>query len=272
MHRWPLGAEGCLLKLQINCNLLYDFDPGVELIASIQVAEWPGLKILSEQLTLTPDTPVMQDAPDHHGERRFRAAPVEQTRIEYTATVENGRLAPLPSDAAQHAWCDLPAYALDYLLPSRFCPSDRFTRFVSDKFLQHETGGARVHAVLAWIRQHISYVGGVSDAETTAERSFVDRAGVCRDFSHLGISFCRALNIPARIVSAYAWKLDPPDFHAVFEVYLSGSWWMVDPTGLAPIEGLVRIGTGRDAADIAFLTTSGACTSLEQSVAVTEVQ
>lgn len=242
------------------------------MIASIQVAEWPGLKILSEQLTLTPDLPVLQDEPDYHGERRFRAAPSAQTRLEYSATVENGRLAALPANAVQHAWCDLPDFTLDYLLPSRFCPSDRFTRFVSDKFLHLESGGARVLAVLDWIHQHISYIGGVSDAETTAERSFVDRAGVCRDFSHLGISFCRALNIPARIVSAYAWKLDPPDFHAVFEVYLSGSWWMVDPTRMAPIEGLVRIGTGRDAADIAFLTTSGPCTSIEQSVSVKSLQ
>ena len=251
---------------------MFDFDPGVELIASIQAANWPGLKIKSEALCLSPDTHVFQDKPDRHGERRFRAAPSGRTRIAYSAVVDNGRLAPLPSDAPQLAWCDLPDFTLEYLMPSRFCPSDRFTRFVSDKFAYIENGGARVLAVLDWINQHISYIGGVSDSETTAERSFVDRAGVCRDFSHLGISFCRALNIPARIVSAYAWRIDPPDFHAVFEVFLGGSWWMVDPTQLAPIEGLVRIGTGRDAADIAFLTTSGGAYSVEHSVTVRAIE
>ncbi len=239
------------------------------MIASLQVAKWPGLKIHSESLHLSPDIPVIQDKPDHHGERRFRAAPTARTQITYGALVDNGRLMSLPPDAPQLAWCDLPDSTLEYLMPSRFCPSDRFMRFVSDKFAHLENGGARVLAVLDWIHEHISYVGGVSDSETTAERSFVDRAGVCRDFSHLGISFCRALNIPARIVSAYAWRLNPPDFHAVFEVFLGGSWWMVDPTRLAPIEGLVRIGTGRDAADIAFLTTSGGAYSVEQSVIVT---
>lgn len=90
-------------------------------------------------------------------------------------------------------------------------------------------GSARVLAVLDWIYEHVDYAPGVSNAETTAERTFIDRAGVCRDFTHLGVSLCRALNIPARAVSAYALNLDPPDFHAVFEVYLGGGWWLVEP-------------------------------------------
>ena len=96
----------------------------------------------------------------------------------------------------------------------------------------------------------------------------MDRAGVCRDFAHLGITFARALGIPARAVSAYALDLNPPDFHAVFEVYLDNTWWLIDPTRLAPIEGIVRIGSGRDASDIAFLTSDKQCQVLSQVINV----
>lgn len=194
------------------------------------------------------------------------------TRISYEALVDNGGRIPLPASARQHGWNDLPQQILQYLTPSRYCPSDKFVRFAQRELGHHVAGGTRVRAVLEWIHTHVDYTAGVSNSETTAERTFVDRAGVCRDFSHLGITLCRALNIPARAVSAYAWRLEPPDFHAVFEVYLDGGWWLVDPTALAPIEGLVRVGVGRDAADIAFLTTSGPCASLAQVISVNSVE
>jgi transglutaminase-like putative cysteine protease len=126
-------------------------------------------------------------------------------------------------------------------------------------------------AVLEWIHRNVDYVPGVSDAETTAERTFVDRAGVCRDFTHLGITMARALGIPARAVSAYALKINEPDFHAIFEVFVENGWWLVDPTRLAPIEGIVRIGSGRDASDIAFLTTDKQCRVRNQTIKVAEV-
>ncbi|MDO8323921.1 MAG: transglutaminase family protein, partial [Phenylobacterium sp.] len=101
--------------------------------------------------------------------------------------------------------------------------------------------------------------------------TFVDRAGVCRDFAHLAISLCRAADIPARAVSAYAWKLEPPDLHAVAEVYLGGRWRLIDATGLAPIDGLVRVATGLDAADIAFMTIFGRANLISQSFTVGKI-
>jgi transglutaminase-like putative cysteine protease len=141
------------------------------------------------------------------------------------------------------------------------------------RFAQREFGGAgdgvaRIMAILEWLYRNVDYVVGVSNAETTAERTFVDRAGVCRDFTHLGITLTRALGIPARAVSAYALQLDPPDFHAIFEVYLENGWWLIDPTRLAPIEGIVRIGSGRDASDIAFLTSDKQCQMVAQTIRV----
>lgn len=105
---------------------------------------------------------------------------------------------------------------------------------------------------------------GSATRRRTAVDTLIDRAGVCRDFSHLAIALCRAGKIPARAVSAYAWTLEPPDLHAVAEVYLGGRWRLIAPSGLAPLDGLVRVATGRDAADIAFMTIFGVATLVEQ--------
>jgi len=258
------------LRLKVRSELVFDFQPDTETIVSIQAASSSDQAIVSEALDVTPPVNILQDEADERGERRFRAVLSGRTTLLYEAVVDNGRRLSLPAGLRQHPWRELPRQALQYLTPSRYCPSDKFYRFAFREFGAQPDGGARVLAVLDWIYSHVDYISGVSNAETTAERTFVDRAGVCRDFSHLGITLCRALNIPARAVSAYAWRLDPPDFHAVFEVFLNGGWWLVDPTRLAPVDGLVRIGVGRDAADIAFLTTSVYCNSLSQSVTVEE--
>ena len=259
------------MHLNVRAELVFDFQTGSEAIVSVQVAHSADQTVQSERLVITPATGIVQDLPDARGERRFRARFEGEVSVVYEAVVDNGLRIGLPASARKPNWLDLPQDELQYLTPSRYCPSDRFLLFANREFGAISEGGAQVLAVLDWIHEHVDYLPGVSNVETTAERTFVDRAGVCRDFSHLGITLCRALNIPARAVSAYAWQLDPPDFHAVFEVYLDGGWWMVDPTRLAPVEGLVRIGVGRDAADIAFLTTTGACTSVSQSVTVTPV-
>ena len=133
-----------------------------------------------------------------------------QTTIRYEAVVENNLRQLLPVSGRQHLWSELPNDVLPFLQPSRFCPSDKFMRFAGREFVASSDGAARMMAILEWINRNVDYVSGVSNAETTAERTFVDRAGVCRDFAHLGITFARALGIPARAVSAYALDLDPP--------------------------------------------------------------
>jgi transglutaminase-like putative cysteine protease len=127
-----------------------------------------------------------------------------------------------------------PIEVLLFLFPSRFCPSDKFMRFAQREFASAGDGVARVMAILQWIHRNVDYLAGVSDAQTTVEQTFVDRAGACRDFTHLGVTLSRALGIPARAVSAYALQLDPPDFHAIFEVYIASGWWLIDRTRLAP--------------------------------------
>lgn len=256
------------MKLRVRADLVYRFDPATDAIYQIQAAHWPGQHVLEERLETIPHVDFHEDQDAEFGARTLRAHLEGEVALTYEALVDNGTLAGLPPGATQHDWGELPAEVLTYLWPSRYCPSDQFGRFVEREF-GGTSGGARVLAVLGWITEHVDYERGVSDSETTAARTFIDRAGVCRDFTHLGITLCRASGIPARAVSAFAHQLEPPDFHAIFEVWLSNGWWLVDPTGLAPIEGLVRIACGRDAADIAFLTTQGACQLVRQSVTVT---
>ncbi len=255
------------MRLTVSAELQYGFGAPTQVIGLIQAARSADQTILSETLTVAEGCRVLEDE-GPGGERRFRACLDGDVTISYRAEIDNGERLLLPAAGAQHVWTELPADVLPYLLPSRFCPSDSFQRFAQREFGHAGDGVARVMAVLDWINRHVDYVSGVSTPETTAAQTFMTRAGVCRDFTHLAISFCRALSIPARAVSAYAFELVPPDFHAVMEVYLAGTWWMVDPTRLAPVEGLVRIGHGRDAADIAFLTTDQACQVKSQTIEV----
>jgi transglutaminase-like putative cysteine protease len=128
-----------------------------------------------------------------------------------------------------------------------------------------------VRKLVQWIHDSIEYKVGSTCSTTTAHDVLTQRAGVCRDFAHLGITMCRALNIPARIVVGYVWFDEPPqDFHATFEAWIGGRWVLFDPTGMAPVDRLVRIGTGRDAKDVAFSTFFGDVTMTRMVINVTE--
>lgn len=258
------------MKLRVGTTLTYRFSGPTQAIGLIQAAKSLDQTVVEETLQCDPGAS-LDCQTEADGTRRFRASLEGEVTITYAAIVDNGLRQLLPAQGSQHLWSDLPPEVLPYLLPSRFCPSDRFQRFAQREFGSAGDGVGRVMAVLGWVHDHIDYLAGTSTAETTAAETFMTRAGVCRDFTHLTISLCRALSIPARAVSAYAFALQPPDFHAVAEVYLDGAWWLVDATRLAPIEGVVRIAHGRDAADIAFLTTDRACQMVSQTIAVSEL-
>ncbi len=256
------------MRLLAQSHIACSFDTLSEMMLKIEAAHAPGQTIVDEQLTITPTHTLKSDTVD--GDRLLRGHVEGQVEIAYRALVDVEPRAELHAELIQHDWSDLPADVLPYLMPSRYAPSDQFMRFVGREF-GTLSGGATALAIIAWLQSHLDYVHGVSTATTTAEQTFVDRAGVCRDFTHLGISLCRAAGIPARAVAAYALALNPPDFHAVFEVWLGDGWWLIDPTGLAPIAGLIRIAHGRDAADIAFMTTTAAAQGLVMTVSVVEV-
>ena len=147
-----------------------------------------------------------------------------------------------------------------HLRPSRYCPSDHLTGFAVAEFGAGPGEAARITAITDWIHHRVGYVPGSSDVHDSAEDTLLTGAGTCRDFAHLGIALCRATGIPARFASVYAPGLSPMDFHAVFEAFADGRWTVHDPTGLAPRPSMVRVATGRDAADAAFVAvTAGLC-------------
>ena len=256
------------MRLLAQSHIANIYPQPTEVMAKIQVARVPGQKIVSETLQVSPR--VELDEAELADGRLLRGVFQGNIEMHYSAVVDVAPRIEISRDLVQHRWSELPADVLPYLMPSRYCPADNFLRFAGREF-GSLSGGAKMIAIVDWIRKHVDYQHGVSDAGTTAEQTFVDRAGVCRDFTHLGLTLARAGGIPARAVAAYALALDPPDFHAVFEVWLADGWWLVDPTGLAPVGGLIRIAHGRDAADIAFLTTSGAVEPLAITVSVVQI-
>lgn len=140
--------------------------------------------------------------------------------------------------------------------PSRYAESDRLAPMAAQLF-PDQSGFERVKAVALWVNTHMSYISGASRGTDGAVDSILQASGVCRDFAHVVVALLRALGTPARLVSVYAPGLQPMDFHAVAEVWVEGAWHIVDATSMAPREAMVRIATGRDAADTAFLTTRG---------------
>ena len=156
-------------------------------------------------------------------------------------------------------------------MPSRYCESDVMSRAAQQLFGHLPQGLSRVRAIESWLHESIYYMPGFSNSTTTAQEVFVQRAGVCRDFAHLGITLCRALNIPARLVVGYVHFAEPPqDFHAVFEAWLDNQWVQFDGTKMAPLDRLVRVGTGRDAKDVAFATIFGGVQMLRKELTVDE--
>jgi transglutaminase-like putative cysteine protease len=249
----------------IDCRLDYELTGRCDFLFQIHALDGVGQHVITESLTLTPDHPVHVYA-DPFVRHRFLRVQADEGDfgLHYKARVcrwDETR----DTDARELAIADIPDGVLHNLMPTRYCESDHLSRAAQKLFGNLEPGYARVQAVSDWIHDNIDYEVGSTNATSTARDVFMQRAGVCRDFAHLGVTFCRALNIPARLVVGYV-KFDepPPDFHAVFEAFLGtkdgGRWIMFDPTRMAPVENLVRIAMGRDAKDVAFATIFGPAT------------
>lgn len=188
----------------------------------------------------------------------------------YSAQIRVQRPAVFLSPLKATQYASLPNDVIKFLMPSRYCHPDAFLAFVPQQFGQL-SGGSLIQAMADWIKDHFIYDNGASTGSTTATDSFIARAGVCRDYAHVLIAMSRSVGIPARIVSAYAPNVTPQDFHAVTEVFLDGQWHLIDPTGMAEAPEIVRIGVGRDAADVSFMTSYGWMELKNQSVQVCQI-
>ncbi len=251
-----------MIRLELAIELDYQVMQPVDFIFNIHAVNTTQQRVNSEQLAINPRVPYDVEVCRTFGNRylRLRAEP-GQLNVQYTALVDITHRFDWPNLVAELPIAKIPVDVLEYLYPSRYCPSDRLSNIAIQQFGNVPPGYARVQAICDWVRERTKFQIGTTDFRTCAFDTFNERVGVCRDFAHLMISMCRALNIPARFVTGLDYGADPAlgpqDFHAYVEVYLSGRWYIFDPTGICPTTGLIRIGTGKDASDVAFATIFG---------------
>ena len=265
------------MPIDIKTSFEFQLDEPTDVLLQFQAAELPEQRIIESDTWLTKAEHIASvPAQDAIGERVWIRAEGNY-KVDYTAKVEVNRLVTDVSKIAMLDPHDLPGEAVEYVFDSRYCQADRMQSFVADEFGKY-SGGEKIIAMRDWIANHITYEAGRSDATTTALDTFVERHGICRDFAHVMICFARASTIPARFVSCYAPGVEPPDFHAVAEVFLEdettpggGAWYIVDATKMADPAQTVKIGIGRDAADVSFLTSFGLSKFGNKTVEVNEV-
>ncbi len=253
------------MRYKVSCELDYDVKAagGTPFVFNLEAQRRPGQTVAQEALRFSQDLAPERFTMPESGNRYVRVcADQGKLTVRYEAVVELDPGTVAPASVREMPAGRLPLEVLTHLYPSRYVEADLLAQFAQKEFGHLPQGYERVAAISNWIHDHIDYTAGSSDEHTSARDTLVQRQGVCRDFTHLAMAFCRALGIPARFVSAYAWRLSPPDFHAVMEAWLEGpeggAWYLFDATRKAAADGLVRIGIGRDAAEVAFCSPYGA--------------
>jgi len=252
-----------MVRVELQIELSYEVDGhGADFVFNIHAAHTPSQAVSAERLALSqPVTPrIHTDPVTGNRYMRLRAFPGE-LRLSYAATVDLSHHRADPSQLGEVPVSQLPPEVIGYIYPSRYCQSDRLLRLANNEFGRLWQGHGRVQAIRDWVHNRVTFTSNSSNANTSAVDTLIEQVGVCRDFAHLMIALCRAVNIPARFVTGTDYGADPalgpPDFHAYVEVYLGDRWYIFDPSGTAIPMGLVRFGTGRDAADVAFATIFG---------------
>ena len=250
------------VRFDITCALTYEVSGPSDFLFNIEVAQTRQQKALSSRCSVSNaqnlESFKARDLPNRF--IRFSTAS-GLVKVNYAARVLLEHYWANASCLYEHAIASLPQETLAYLLPSRYCESDKLFHFANNLFGSLPRGYGRVQAISDWVHENIRFMPGTSTATTSAIDTLNIKAGICRDFAHLTIALLRALNIPARFVAGYDYgaapELGPTDFHAYVEAFVGHRWFIFDSTKLCPRNGLVRIGTGFDAADVAFATIFG---------------
>lgn len=256
------------MKLEIGCDLTVEAPLPCPCVGMLRPRSGDAQWLASESYLFEPPlTPT--EFVDVHGNlcQRF-VAPAGRLRIRVASQVHTEAEIAVDPTASLMPIETLPDAVLGFLLPSRYCPADRLQAKAAEIVGNATPGYAQVEAIRRWIHSTLEYRYGVSDASTDALGTLADGAGVCRDFSHVGIALARALRIPARMVVGYLYQLDPMDLHAWFEAWVGGRWYTFDATQAEPRGGRVVLAYGRDAADVAFLSNYGDLQTVEMQVRV----
>jgi transglutaminase-like putative cysteine protease len=249
------------MNLEVGCRLGYQCRGPANFSLTLQPYIGRGQKVLQDTFQTNPDLN-LETTQDTFGNRSIHLRPTGgNVLITYRALVSTNPMTPtmdpLPWLTPEMTFSQLPVDVLPFLSPSFYCPSHRVASLGEDLLGDLVSSPlslnyAKVSRLCDWIYENIEYRYGTSNVHTSAQDTLIQRTGVCRDFAHVGIAFCRALGIPARFVAGYALALDPPDFHACFEAYVDGQWHLFDPTRKAAKEHLIPIAIGYDAADTPF--------------------
>lgn len=256
------------MLFNVSNHLEYAIDFPSTLILSVHAQRNASQSVLDEHFSIQPAVKFEEFVSPETNNRfiRLKTGRSRRLQISYRASVDcQVELVPVSTLTATPL-ADVEHAAVPYIFPSRYCQSDKLSRLAWDLFGKIAHPYDKVLAIVAWIHDNVEYVRGSTTSDTSAYDTVTQRTGVCRDFAHLGITLCRALNIPARYFAGYAYQLTPPDFHACFECHIGGKWFVFDATHLAHLNGLVRIGTGRDAAEAAVASVFGSATCITSQV------
>lgn len=253
-----------MIRIELQIDLYYQIYDGygADFVFNIHPALTPAQTLTGERLNLSQSiTPeISTDFATGNRYMRLHANPGPLT-VSYAATVDLDHHLADPASLQEVPVRRMPLDVMQYIYPSRYCQSDRLLKFAINEFGHLWQGHSRVQAIQDWVQKHVTFTSNTSNSNTSAVDTLIEQVGVCRDFAHLMIALCRAVNIPARMATGTDFGADlalgPPDFHAYVEAYLGDRWYIFDPSGTSIPMGFMRIGTGRDAAEVAFATIFG---------------
>ncbi len=251
-----------MVRFELSIALQYQVLQPADFIFNFHPAQTPQQRVSNESLTINPYIRGIIRTDSVCGNRHLRLhAEPGPVHVQYSATVDIDHHFAAPAMPHELPVAEIPSELLQYVVASRYCQPEALPPEATAPFVNMRPGYGRVQAIAEWVRDRTRFEVGTTTPATTAADTYRDRVGVCRDFAHLMIAVCRALNIPARFATSIDYGADPAlgptDFHAYVEAFLGDRWYIFDPTGISPITGLLRIGVGRDAVDAAFATIFG---------------
>jgi transglutaminase-like putative cysteine protease len=262
MLRASAETAASRIRIGYTIELHYDVFSEADFIFSVHAARTDQQRVLHEAVDVDPLVEWRVDSEPFLGNRLLRLhAPAGRLDVRYVGTVEVVHHVAEPRHVIAGDIGELPVEVMPFLRPSRYCQADQVQQLAWREFGHLAPGHAQVDAVCRFVRSRIEFRVGTSTIATSALETLEHGVGVCRDFVHATIALLRGLNYPARFVTGVDYgapqDLGPPDFHSYVEAWIGDRWWLFDPTGITPLTGLIRIGTGRDAADVAFATMFG---------------
>jgi transglutaminase-like putative cysteine protease len=254
------------MQLKAGCQIAFEAIAPTPVILMLRPRSGWGQWVLQEEYLLEPMVPVVEYTDSYGNLCQRLMTPAGPLHINMSVRVETADQIDVRPGASFVPIQNLPETVIQFLLPSRYCQSDRMGDLASKIAGNIAPGYNQVEAIRQWIETSIKYEYGTSNASTSALETAEQRRGVCRDFAHLGIALCRSLNIPARMVVGYLYQLEPMDLHAWFEAFVGDRWYIFDATQKEPRGNRIAIAYGRDAADVALSTQFGPLQLTEMKV------